>query len=287
MRALILSASSLALVLTMGSAHAYRIVEGKYRVEISPGVYQDQLLVRCDDGRELTLPWETRLREACGESLMGSAAASPPERPADTRAAASPAAAAPPVDFGASAEVQKRMQLTRLRLQAGDVPEHLVSFQQGPDGPTLHYAPELTQVLKQFESCRQARRDDCVAVRNAAYDQFRGSRPLPGRVTAAAAAPATAETISPPPGTRRSIEPRVIEAAPGEAAPRPAQSAAAQRAAAEAEIARQHEWCMRAKPKYECEQARRRALAQLDKPKKDKARRPAASPARVGGPPQT
>jgi hypothetical protein len=56
-----------------------------------------------------------------------------------------------------------------------------------------------------------------------------------------------------------------------------AQRPAADRAAAEQKIAAEHSWCMRAKPKYECEQARARALSALDKPavKPVKVKRPA------------
>ena len=61
---------------------AYQIVEGRYRVETSPGVFEDQLVVRCDDGRTLTVPWETRLAETCGEGLMGERVGKPGKSPA-------------------------------------------------------------------------------------------------------------------------------------------------------------------------------------------------------------
>ena len=49
-----------ALLLASGGLHAYQIIEGRYRVEVSPGTYEDQLVVRCDDGRvarEQALEW--------------------------------------------------------------------------------------------------------------------------------------------------------------------------------------------------------------------------------------
>ena len=50
-----------------GQAQAYVILESKYRVELKPGVFEDQLVLKCDNGRKITVPWEARLSEACGE----------------------------------------------------------------------------------------------------------------------------------------------------------------------------------------------------------------------------
>jgi hypothetical protein len=46
------------------------------------------------------------------------------------------------------------------------------------------------------------------------------------------------------------------------------------RSAAQQKIAEDYTWCMRAKPKFECDQERAKALSALDKPK------PAAKPKR-------
>jgi len=226
------SACSLAIVLIAAApAHAYRIVEGKYRVEIAPDVFQDQLVVRCDNGRELTLPWESDLRKACGESLLGS---SEPEAAKPARAisekAAAPRMASPVTDFTSSFEVQKRMHLTRLRVQFGEVPEQLVTFHQGPDGISPRFAPELAEILDRFEACRSARGTDCVAVRNAAYAGIRGStaqaaKPALPTARARQSGPA-ASTAAPRPArrVRHTAEPRVIREAPGALRPAVAHS---------------------------------------------------------------
>ena len=227
------------LVLGCGPAHAYRIVEGRYRVEVAPGVQQDQLVVRCNDDRLLTVAWDTNLGEACDEH--------PAREPASTAGQSAAAAASgarettpasidftsgvvesgdfkpgdfksgdfKPGDFASGVEVQKRVQLTRLRVQAGDVPEHLLWFQNGPDGVTLHHAPALAEVLKRFEACRAARRSDCVAVRNAAYARLRQNAPPQVAGVAAGAERAGPGTRTRPAArTRSSAEPRIVRSAP-------------------------------------------------------------------------
>ncbi len=54
-------------LLLAGPAQAYVILESKYRVEVSPGVFEDQLVLKCDSGRKITVPWDARLSEVCGE----------------------------------------------------------------------------------------------------------------------------------------------------------------------------------------------------------------------------
>jgi len=289
MRSFTSSASAVVLALTAGAVHAYQIVEGKYRVETSPGVFQDQLVVRCEDGRQLTLPWETKLREACGESLMG-ADASQPVKAAAAPEPVNPASPSVP-DFGSSVEVQKRMLLTRLRVQSGDVPEHLVSFEQRPDGVVMHRAPVLSAVLNQFETCREARGSDCVAVRNAAYARLRG-------IDAAAVAPVMMAQTTPAPVTAQPMKTQPAKAtrsaAPNAKPPavRPAKEAGhgtsqAQgdewRAMMENEIAEQFKWCVRSKPKEKCEQARTRALSRLNKAGTARPGSQPAAPARGSG----
>ena len=229
----LLAVCSIAIVLLAAPAQAYRIIEGKYRVEVAPDVFQDQLVVRCDDGRQLTLQWEANLRQACGESLPGS-----PERDGAASEGGRAESIAPRMvtsvtDFTSSVEVQKRMHLTRLRVQFGEVPEELVSFHQGPEGISPRYAPALAEVLEQFEACRRTRGTDCVAVRNASYARLRASassraatgspRPAAGKSARPAASPAA----SPVRQVRRSVEPRIVQSAPStRRRPEPGASAA-------------------------------------------------------------
>lgn len=184
MRALLL-ACALHLAPLQATAGGYQIIEGRYRVEIAPGTYQDQLVVRCQDGRTLTVPWETSLREACGASSTASPAAdvSTPQ-PVARPAAASPSPRVP--DFTGSIEVQKRMMLTRLRARSGDVPEHLVAFEPGSAGLTMRLLPPLGEVLRRYEACRKARGADCAAARDTALRRLHAA----GRTSIATAAPA-------------------------------------------------------------------------------------------------
>ncbi|MCW5622081.1 MAG: hypothetical protein KIS79_13325 [Burkholderiales bacterium] len=184
MRAPLLLACALNLVPLHATAGGYQIIEGRYRVEIAPGTYQDQLVVRCQDGRTLTVPWETRLREACSESSTASPAADVSAPPSIARPAASPSPRVP--DFTGSIEVQKRMLLTRLRAQSGDVPEHLVAFEPGPAGLTIRLLPPLGEVLRRYEACRKARGADCAAARDTALRRLHAA----GQTSIATAAPA-------------------------------------------------------------------------------------------------
>jgi len=274
--AFILCTLVLALTLAGSEALAYRIVEGRYRVEVAPGAFQDQLVVRCDDGRQLTVAWETKLREACGESLMGGSATA--EKPSAAAVQAAPAVPAPHTDFASSEAVQKRMHLTRLKLQAGDVPEHLVSFRHGADGLAMHMAPELDAVLKQFDACRQARREDCIARRNDAYLRLRGGAPArrPALPVASATAPATSQPVS---TGAAAIQPAATRAEPIQPTADPVRVRAERRANLERQIVEQFQWCLRAQPRYDCEQARTRALNGLDVPAGGKGRK-ATAPAR-------
>ena len=71
-----------------GPAQAYVILESKYRVEVKPGMFQDQLVLKCDNGRKITVPWEARLSEACGEVEIPRGAAAAAADDAQERAAA-------------------------------------------------------------------------------------------------------------------------------------------------------------------------------------------------------
>ncbi len=324
MHPLLFSACSLAIVLIAAPAHGYRIVEGKYRVEVAPDVFQDQLVVRCDDGRQLTLPWETDLRRACGENLLGSSEPPDAKPERDRSESAKPRMASSVTDFTSSFEIQKRMHLTRLRVQFGEVPEELVSFHQGPEGISPRYAPALAEVLDEFEACRSTRGTDCVAVRNASYARLRAraSSPAGGGAPRPVAGKDAMPGADPLRQVRRSVEPRIVQSAP---APQPIRQAAAthqvrptlsgastpldrpqnalapsttvphsggstlsaaqQRTTAERAIAKRYRQCMREKPKYECEQARARALAELKKTD-DNGRKTKTRPVRTARPPQ-
>lgn len=59
--------------LCAADAYAYKIVEARYAVETPRGP-RDQIIVRCDDGRVLTLPWEARPGDACAETAAARAA---------------------------------------------------------------------------------------------------------------------------------------------------------------------------------------------------------------------
>jgi len=289
MRSFCSFAAAAFLALTACAVHAYQIVEAKYRVEISPGVFQDQLVVRCEDGRELTLPWDKQLREACGEGPTGAAA----PVPAAPVAVHEPARQAPMSvhDFSSSPEVQKRMLLTQLRVQSGDVPEQMISFEQGPDGLTMRRAPALSAVLDQFETCRIARRTDCVALRNAAYERMRGSGSSSVATTALTretTAPVTAASAK----VQRAKAPRRAVPHVKHASVHPAHASEngtiqAQRAQYRAmmrnEIAEQFKWCVRTKPPAACDQARARALARLDASESARSGSQPAAPARVTG----
>jgi len=303
-----------ALLLVSTELHAYQIIEGRYRVEVSPGVFEDQLVVRCDDGRTLTVRWETKLAEVCGESLMGgpapkaarTAAASPapkaPQSPqADPEAKTAPeptAAAATPAGL-LDEQSQKEAMLAQVRAQFGDVPERYIEFKPGADGLSMRFLPPLSDILKKYEMCRKARekRADCAADRDDAIAKLSGMLPPAAAgsekpvaagndkpaaadndkpaaadndkpVAPAAKAAAAAETPTP---AARSPEARSVPIQPDAGT---AAAAAADRAAAEQKIVEEYTWCMRAKPKFECEQARAKALSALDKPK------PAAKPKR-------
>jgi hypothetical protein len=287
---------------------AYQIIEGRYRVEVSPGVFEDQLVVRCDDGRTLTVRWETKLAEACGESLMGgpapkaarAAAPSPAPKPAQSPQAApqaktapeSPAAAATPAGL-LDEQSQKDAMLAQVRAQFGDVPERYVEFKPGPDGLSMRFLPPLSDILKKYEMCRKVRetRADCAADRDNAIAKLSVTRPPAVAGTEKAVGngnPAVAGDDKPLGPPAKAAAPRIPPdrgetPAPAAASPQahaaPAQpdaaaAAATDRVAAEQKILEEYTWCMRAKPKFECEQARAKALSALDKPN------PAAKPKR-------
>jgi hypothetical protein len=281
-----------ALLLASAGLHAYQIIEGRYRVEVSPGTYEDQLVVRCDDGRTLTVRWETKLAEACGEGLMGGpapkAARTPPAN-STPKAAQSPQAepvaktVPEPTAAGKARsglfdeQSQKEAMLAQVRAQFGNVPERYVEFKPGADGLSMRFLPPLSDILKKYEMCRKAReaRADCAADREGAIAKLSDTPPPAAArndkpAAPAAKAAAAAETSTPP---SRSAEIRPVAVQPDAGVPA---AVAPDRAAAQQKIGEDYARCMRAKPKFECEQERAKALGALDKPK------PVAKPKRPG-----
>jgi hypothetical protein len=292
------------LALASGNLLAYQILESRFHVEVAPDKYVDQLVLRCEDGRHVTVPWQSKLAESCGEDLMGNVTIPPAK--ADSA----------PID-----EQQKQAMLEQLRAQYGNISEKQVEFISGPSGLSTRFKPPIVEVLKKYESCRKASKDKsyCAGERDKALARLADPKPAPAaaQTPAAAQAPAAAQTpaaarapepteaaprespaaASPPETPNRAVSPAPARqeatvqaaastAAPTEATPRSAQAetaalAAAEpppaqpseadaRAAAEQKINQNYMACMRAKPKFECDQTRTKALAVLDKPKTQK-----------------
>jgi len=328
------------LTLAASDLMAYQIVESRFHVEVAPSKYVDQLVLRCEDGHQVTVPWQSKLAEACGEDLMGNVTVPPAK------------ASSAPVD-----EQQKQAMLEQLRSQYGNISEKQVEFISGPGGVSTRFKPPIVEVLKKYESCRKALKDKsyCAAERDKALARLADPKP------ASAAAPATESTESvsrepdpvapvaeaaahsespvaevskpaasqaaaptpeaptrsaPPTAAKRKAKGKSAVAAP-EAATAPAPAAATQQAAspslapgpapteataqpaanaqaveaqpappseaelrssAEQKINQDYMACMRAKPKFDCDQARTKSMAALDKPKVVKQRKP-TSPA--------
>jgi hypothetical protein len=307
-----------ALALASGTACAYEIIESRYRVEIAPGKFQDQLVLKCDNGRTVTVPWDAKLYEACGEDLVAR-----PARAGNTDEVAQ--------------DRQKEVMMSRVREQYGNIDERYVQFQSGPAGVSMQFQGPIRDILKRYEICRKQNKNSpaCVAERDQAMaalaspEANAAAQPSAQAAVAAAAAPEAKPALEtkpaakskksagkPKPQTQAKTpakpdapaeEPaapgkHVAETAPaqppskpaaGPAAPaEPAAAVAAVEAApakpmpqpvameapaatppseaqlsAEQKIAQDYAWCMRAKPKFECEQARARAQAALAKPK--------------------
>jgi hypothetical protein len=269
--------------LVAGPAQAYVILESKYHVEVSPGVFEDQLVLKCDNGRKLTVPWEARLSEACGEVQVPKSAQG-----------------AEPQDLGQ--ERRKELIMSRAREPFGNIDERHLQVDGAPGSADAHFSPEMRAILKRYEICRKETKGSpaCAAERD------RALAALAGPSSAPAAQPAAEPQAGPPqPGSKGKPGAREKQAAEnGNAAAglttKPEQPAAAaakpepatttgpevapaapavDRAAAEQKIAEDYAWCMRAKPKFECETARASALKALDAPVKPKAKsKPAKAP---------
>jgi hypothetical protein len=346
------------MALASGDLLAYRILESRYHVEVGPDKYIDQLVLRCEDGHTVTVPWQSQLAESCREDLMGNVTL--------------PAATADAVLVD---EQQKQTMLAQLRSQYGNISEKQVEFISGPSGLSTRFKPPMVAVLKSYESCRKTHKDKtfCAGERDSAMAQLADAKPADAKPTAAgptpakpaasdtavpagaeavtpasseaaaskpathtpsktarhtssksaaptppkvatptpteavvpasteAAAPATVEAVTPVP-TESVRTARAQPAAPVAAAQPVAPVAAAQpvapvaaaqpaqpsqaeaRAAAEQKIADDYASCMRAKPKFECEQSRSKAITALDGAKSGKLQRQNKSASAAVGP---
>jgi hypothetical protein len=260
-----------AVLLLAGQAQAYVILESKYHVEVKPGVFEDQLVLKCDNGRQITVPWEARLSESCGEVIIPRAAAAEP---------ASPKAE--------SQERQKEILMSRVREQYGNVDERHVTAEAGPDGAEPHFSPQMREILKRYELCRKNTKGSpsCAAERNQAMAalsaQPSGSEPAAAESAVVEPQPtAKGKTAKHKPmPSNAETSPASAEAEPQQTAMPPSPPAAApapDRAARAQKIADDYAWCMRAKPKFECETARAAALKALDMPGKPKSKSKAAA----------
>ncbi len=298
-----------ATLLLAGQAQAYVILESKYRVEVKPGVFEDQLVLKCDNGKKITVPWEARLSEACGEVDI-------PRAGAGTAAAAARDNADEQQQD--SREKQTEIMMSRVREQFGDIDERHVTVESGLGGAEPHFSPQMREILKRYELCRKNTKGSptCATERNqamaalsapaagngAAAVQSTGAEPQPAAPVkgkpAAKHKQAAAKPVAKP--SAPSAEPAKVEAAapveseaepmqaampaappaPGEPAAMPVAAAATpapDRAAREEKIARDYASCMRAKPKFECETARAAAIKALDAPAKAKAKSKSAA----------
>lgn len=293
-----------ATLLLAGQAQAYVILESKYRVEVQPGVFEDQLVLKCDNGKKITVPWEARLSEACGEVDIPRASAAVPA-PRDDAA-----------EQQDSRERQKEIMMSRMREQFGDVDERHVTVESGLGGAEPHFSPQMREILKRYELCRKNTKGSptCATERNqamaalstapagggSAAAQSTGAAPQPAapakgkpaaRHKQAAVKPAAKPATPPaePVGAQAApVKPDAEpvqaatpapspasgapEAMPVATAAAPAAATPADRAAREQKIAQDFVSCMRAKPKFECETARAAALKALDAPPKAKSK---------------
>jgi hypothetical protein len=251
-----------AMALMTGDVLAYQILESRYRVETAPGTFVDQLILRCEDGRVITVPWQSKLAESCGEDLMGNVTA-PPR-----------AAAAMPPD-----EQQKQAMMKQLRSHYGKASEKHVDFVSGPGGLSTRLDPAMVEVLKKYESCRKTSRDKahCAAERDRAMSALVEPEAPPAEPVAQARMLVTEELPPAPAVPSRAVAESLAEPvaqpvnadmpAASREAVAPAPAVPEMRATAEHKIEADYAGCMRAKPKYDCDQSRAKALSALDKPK--------------------
>jgi hypothetical protein len=176
--------------------------------------------------------------------------------------------------------------LAQVRAQFGNVPEHYIEFKPGVDGLSMRFLPPLSDILKKYETCRRARdlSADCGGQRDRALAKLADGAPPSGAPQSTvkqdkASAPvqkpqaaATESSAQAPPSAAVAMPPAHSESA--QPAAQPPLPATPDRAAAQQKIGEDYAWCLRAKPKFECDQARTRALSELERPKSGKTKRP-------------
>jgi hypothetical protein len=304
-----LAAAALALAST--DLMAYQIIASHYHVEVEPDKFVDQLVLRCEDGKEITVPWQSKLAESCGEDLMGNVSRSQPK------------SAAAPAD-----EQQKQAMLKQLHGHYNNMPDQNVEFNSGPDGLSAHFTPPMVEILKKYEACRKTHKDKayCATERDRAMaalsdapaadaaatsakeaaatpaketvpapvkkpggrskraqaaatqpaqpvpqptaaEEPRGDSPAPAATASepAALATTTAAAEAPPLAAAATPSSPPNDAAPTAPVPAAKPSDADARASAEKKIGEDYAACMRNKPKFECEEARSKALVDLDR----------------------
>jgi hypothetical protein len=301
-----LAAAALALAST--DLMAYQIIASHYHVEVEPDKFVDQLVLRCEDGKEITVPWQSKLAESCGEDLMGNVSRS------QAKSTAAP-----------SDEQQKQAMLKQLHGHYNNMPDQDVEFSSGPEGLSAHFTPPMVEILKKYEACRKTHKDKayCATERDRAMAALSDAPPADAAATPAKEAAATpAKEAAPAPAKKPAghskraqatqpaqpaPQPTAVEEPRGEspapaapaseraapaatpaaaevtpvaaaatpssptdtapAAPAPVAkpSDADARASAEKKIGEDYAACMRNKPKFECEEARSKALADLDR----------------------
>lgn len=259
------------------TAFAYEIVESRYRIEIAPGKFQDQLVLKCDNGRKIVVPWDARLYEACGEDLVDQTPKSEdPQEVAQQR--------------------QKEVITSRVREQHGAITAKNAGLESGPNG-TAQLPGPVREIYKRYEICRKQTKNSprCAAERDQAMAALGPGDGKDGEQPAVSTAvrPALPEgkalddpsvtTTKPAPSKKKAAakgkppaEPAAPQTQPTEAAgdadqtkPTPVATPEPQPTAApanEQKIAEDYTWCLRAKPKFECDQLRAKALG-MTKPK--------------------
>ena len=171
-----------ALALAGSDLFAYQILESRFHVEVAPDKYVDQLVLRCEDGRQITVPWQSKLAEACGEDLMGNVTA-PPAKTSNAAA----------ID-----EQQKQAMMEQLRSQYGNISEKQVEFFSGPTGISTRFKPPIVEILKKYESCRRAQKDKafCAGERDKALARLADPKPAPAATHAPEPEAAARETAA-------------------------------------------------------------------------------------------
>ena len=311
-----LAAAAMALV--SGNVMSYEIIGSHYHVEVEPNKFIDQLVLRCEDGHEITVPWQSKLADACGEDLMGNVTRTRPKT-------------------GATHAGQQQKPATPKQPQShnDNPPEQDVAVTSGATEPTTHFTPAMADILKKYEVCRRTHKDKsfCASERDRAMASLPDAKPAdptapspaqtpakepasaPAKEASAAAgsadatrqprtepatrAPAASQPAAPPAppvasgqpaaGEKQLAAPPVTSEQPMPAAaatppsggaptpdatPAPTQSEAERRAAAEKKISDDYAACMRNRPKLECEKARAKALADLERGKPAKPPHP-------------